>query len=235
MTNDCLAALRICCSPTMLPSLELLVSIVGVYTTYSSTSIISSHHYNFAAFLCPCPPGAVCVGEGRDAPEQCQPSWGHVWKHWASVCLLQCVSKERRGHDEDRNKPSARKPSSHPEYRCKRSGLTGSHWLTPLGPLQTFAMFPVQGLQLSEDLAYVVVKACVLCGPGESSTTKWDSLHKMSSCSIITVPTPNKALPILPGQAASHFGIYWAMKDPSGAAFTFEKWRQHLSVSSDVM
>lgn len=132
MTNDCLAALEICCSPTMLPSLELLVSTVEVYTTYSSTS---SHHYNLAAFLCPRPPGAVCVGEGRDASEQRRPSWGHVWKHRASVCLLQCVSKERRGHDEDRNKPWGKKPSSHPEYRCQRSGLTGPHWLTPLGPL----------------------------------------------------------------------------------------------------
>lgn len=199
MTNDCLATLRICCSTTMLPSLELLVSIVGVYTTYSSTSFISSHHYNLAACLCPRPPGAVCVGEGRDASEQCQPSWGHVWKHWASVCLLQCVSKERRGHDEDGNKPSAGKPSSHPEYCCQRSGLTCPHWLTPLGPL--FPMFPIQGLQLSEDLACMVIKACVLCGPGkpEPSTSTWDGLRKMSSCSIITVPTPNKALPMSPG------------------------------------
>lgn len=76
MTNDCLAVLRMCCSPTVLQALELLVSKVRSYKAYSATTCYEvfqmMHHDDLAAFYVPAPPvpGAVCIGEGGDASEQ---------------------------------------------------------------------------------------------------------------------------------------------------------------------
>lgn len=78
-------------------------------------------------------PDSVCIGAGGVASKQRRPSCTdrrQLWKDWTSVCRLQCVPEERRGHSEDRNKTPARTAPSGPVYRRQRSLLLGPLWLT---------------------------------------------------------------------------------------------------------
>lgn len=74
----------------------------------------------------------------------------------------------------------------------------------------------ILGLQPSEDSGYAVCKGYGL----ELSTTNRDGLdNKRCPAVLLTVPTPNKALPTLLSRAAMHFGIWCTMKNLFSAAF----------------
>lgn len=80
----------------------------------------------------------------------------------------------------------------------------------------------IQGLPPLEDPACAVCKGCVLCRPGkpELSPIKWDgsSLQTCPTASL-TVPPPNKTLPMLPS---------WGFN-------TLGKWTLHSSVAFEAL
>ena len=127
MTCDCRAVLGMCCSHSVLNTMELLVS-KGKMKTTRYTSDASSLQLHVK--LCPPPvPGSVCVRKRRAASEQHTPDCtdrGRVWKDCTSVRLLQHEPGEGRGHGEDRNKPGVGEPSPGPVHRCQGSGLINS-------------------------------------------------------------------------------------------------------------